>query len=321
MNSLQHRLKVLAVCAPIGMLWLLLGGALVTKTDSGDGCGSSWPLCNGELFPSVITTELIIEISHRITTVLVSFLILAFVYYSWKLLGHLWEIKFLSILSIAFIVIQSLIGAANVVWGQSDFFLALHFGISLISFAGIFLMTLIVFEAQRKDKLHSFQFDKRMKFHTIGVTIFSMLVIYSGALVQHTESSFVCLDWPFCNNESIGLPNNFYEWVHMGHRGLAGLFFLWIGYITFFVNRSYKKQPPIFYSWIAAFILVIMQVTSGAFVIFTKVSLEITLLHSLFITCLFGILSNLVFQIYRNWVNENRSQKSVSIQELKEKPV
>ncbi len=289
MNSLQHRLKVLAVCAPIGMLWLLLGGALVTKTDSGDGCGSSWPLCNGELFPSVITTELIIEISHRITTVLVSFLILAFVYYSWKLLGHLWEIKFLSILSIAFIVIQSLIGAANVVWGQSDFFLALHFGISLISFAGIFLMTLIVFEAH--------------------------------ALVQHTESSFVCLDWPFCNNESIGLPNNFYEWVHMGHRGLAGLFFLWIGYITFFVNRSYKKQPPIFYSWIAAFILVIMQVTSGAFVIFTKVSLEITLLHSLFITCLFGILSNLVFQIYRNRVNENRSQKSVSIQELKEKPV
>lgn len=31
------------------MTFIVLGRALVTKTGSADGCGRSWPLCNGEL--------------------------------------------------------------------------------------------------------------------------------------------------------------------------------------------------------------------------------------------------------------------------------
>ena len=303
------------------MLWLLLGGTLVSKTESGDGCGSSFPLCNGKWFPTEITTELIIEISHRITTVLVSLLILMFVFYSWKLLGRYWEIKFLSLLSIAFIVIQSLIGAANVVWGQSDFFLATHFGISLISFAGILLLSLCVFELLRKGKPSELQFDKRMKFHSIGVLLYSLIVIYSGALVQHTYSSYVCLDWPFCDNSAIGLPNNMYEWIHMIHRAMAGLLFLWILYAALIVNRSYKNQPTIYYSWLFALLFISLQVISGAFVVFTKVHLAVSLLHSLFISCLFGILSYILFQIYRNWVNDKKENIDLPVDQLTEKPI
>ena len=29
------------------MAFVQLGGALVTKTGSADGCGSDWPLCHG----------------------------------------------------------------------------------------------------------------------------------------------------------------------------------------------------------------------------------------------------------------------------------
>ena len=65
---MQRSLKWLAVLTTIGMLLILLGGALVTKTDSGDGCGSSWPLCHGEFIPSEITNELIIELAHRVVT-------------------------------------------------------------------------------------------------------------------------------------------------------------------------------------------------------------------------------------------------------------
>ena len=48
------------------------------------------------------------------------------------------------------LVLQALIGAAQVLWGQGDFILALHFGISLISFASVFLLTLLIFEVDRK---------------------------------------------------------------------------------------------------------------------------------------------------------------------------
>ena len=61
------------------MLILLLGGALVTKTESGEGCGTSWPLCHGKIIPDEITLELVIEFSHRIVTGIVTILVVLFV--------------------------------------------------------------------------------------------------------------------------------------------------------------------------------------------------------------------------------------------------
>lgn len=307
---MQPRLKKLAVLSTIGMLILLLGGALVTKTESGDGCGSSWPLCNGKFIPDEITIELVIEASHRITTGAVAFMVVLLSYWSWKQIGHIRETKFLSLLAIAFIVIQSLIGAATVIWGQSDFFLALHFGISLISFAAVFVLTLLIFEVDKKLKSETIVLDKRMKIHTVGVTIYSLVVVYTGALVRHTESSMICGDWPLCNNNFISWPQNIYEWVQMGHRFLAGMIFIWILYIMTIAVKHYKAQPIIYYSWIFAFILAALQVTSGATIIFTGLNLFVSLLHTLFISCLFGILSYLILVVFRSQANQISIKKS-----------
>ena len=139
---MQRSLKWFAVITTIGMLFILIGGALVTKTESGMGCGTSWPLCNGQFIPSDISIELIIELSHRLVSGSVGILVLILSIWSWKKIGHIREAKFLSLLSFSFLVIQGLFGAAAVKWGQSDVILALHFGVSLISFAAVFLLTL-----------------------------------------------------------------------------------------------------------------------------------------------------------------------------------
>ena len=81
-----------------------------------------------------------------------------------------------------------------------------------------------------------------LKWHTIGVSVYSYIVVYTGALVRHTNSELVCLDWPFCKNDAIGLPTHFNEWVQMGHRFAAGLIFLWILYIAIHAIRNYKNQ-------------------------------------------------------------------------------
>jgi heme A synthase len=56
--------------------WLTLGvtllvivwGAVVRATGSGAGCGSHWPLCNGDVVPLAPTVETLIEFVHRITS-------------------------------------------------------------------------------------------------------------------------------------------------------------------------------------------------------------------------------------------------------------
>ena len=293
-------LKWLAVASTVGMLLILLGGALVTKTDSGMGCGRHWPGCNGQLIPDEITAEVLIEFSHRLVTGSVGILIVALAIWAWRALGHVRETKFLSIMAVFFLVLQALIGAAQVKWGQGDFILALHFGISLISFASVLLLTLLIFEVDRKFDTDKIRIGKTLKYHTIGITLYSYIVIYTGALVRHTESSLICNDWPLCRNNEFSLPTNLYEWVQMGHRVAAGLIFIWILITTIHVIKNYKEQRAIYWGWIISLTLVTIQVFSGMLVVLTKLNLYIALLHSLVITLLFGLLCYMILLLSRS---------------------
>lgn len=287
------------------MLFILLGGALVTKTESGMGCGHSWPLCNGQFIPSEITLELVIEFAHRVVSGVVGVMVFLLSIWAWKSIGHIRETKFLSLLSIFFLVFQGFLGAAAVMWGQSDFVLALHFGISLISFASVLLLTLLIFEVDKKFEAEKLVLDKRMRKHTIGVTLYSYIVVYSGALVRHINASLVCPDWPLCVNSSSSFPDNLYEWVQMGHRMAAGLIFFWIAYITYMAIKNYKEQRVIYWGWIIAFLLVSLQVAAGALIVFTRLNLYIALAHAFFISCLFGVLSYLILLLTRSKKNES----------------
>src|SRR6202142_1307083 len=44
---------------------VVLWGAYVRASGSGAGCGSHWPLCNGEVVPLAPKIETIIEFTHR----------------------------------------------------------------------------------------------------------------------------------------------------------------------------------------------------------------------------------------------------------------
>lgn len=293
-------LKWFAVSATVGMLLILLGGALVTKTDSGMGCGRHWPGCNGQLIPDEITKEVLIEFSHRLVTGVVGILITILSIWAWRAIGHVRETKFLAFLAMFFLILQAFIGAAQVKWGQGDFILALHFGISLISFASVFLLTLLVFEVDRKFDADKLRIGKTLKWHTIGVALYSYVVIYTGALVRHTNSSLICRDWPLCKNDAFSLPTTMYEWVQMGHRAAAALIVIWIGVIAWHVFKHYKNQRVLYYGWTTAFIIVVLQATTGMLVVLTQLNLGIALLHSLLISLLFGLLSYMILLVSRS---------------------
>lgn len=49
-------------------LFVILWGAFVRATGSGAGCGSHWPLCNGEVVPHSPAWATVIEFGHRLTS-------------------------------------------------------------------------------------------------------------------------------------------------------------------------------------------------------------------------------------------------------------
>ncbi|MEC5422820.1 heme A synthase [Virgibacillus sp. C22-A2] len=305
-------LKWLSVVSTIGMVFILIGGALVTKTDSGAGCGSSWPLCNGEFLPSDITPELIIELSHRLVSGVVGFAVLALAIIAWKYAGHIREVKFLSLLSIFFLVLQGLIGAAAVMWGQSDFVLAAHFGISLISFASVFLLMLLIFEIDKKFDTKSLLIQKKHRIEIYLLTIYTLVVVYTGALVRHTNANLVCADWPFCTNNSpfAFSDYNLQQWIQMGHRLAAGILFIWT--IVFFIKiaKNYRYSRVMYWGWFATLSLIVLQVFFGAMIIFTLLNLGIALLHAFVISCYFGMLSYFILLSSRSAKFERETQNN-----------
>ncbi len=101
--------------------WLVVGytvfviafGALVRATGSGAGCGSHWPTCNGSVLPAFEQMQTMIEFGHRITSALAGFLVIGLVVWAYQRPSNK-ATKTGAILSLVFIIIEGLIGAALV---------------------------------------------------------------------------------------------------------------------------------------------------------------------------------------------------------------
>ncbi|KAB8138621.1 heme A synthase [Gracilibacillus oryzae] len=289
-------LKFLAVISTLLMVFVLVGGALVTKTESGMGCGANWPFCYGEW-----SMEMFIELSHRMVSGIAGIAVLLLSVLSWIKIGHIREVKFLAFISFFFLVLQGLIGAAAVLWSQSDFVLALHFGISLISFAAVLLLTILIFEIDQKFDAESLVITPFIRKQFIFLTIYIMFVVYSGALVRHIDSSLACPSWPFCESGTVlSFDYHLGQWVQMGHRLLAGIAFIWTWILLFIINKKYPNVKVMTKGWLIQTALVTLQVILGALIIFTRLNLFIALLHALIITLYFGLLCYYLLLSYRS---------------------
>lgn len=298
---MNKALKALGVLTTFVMLIVLIGGALVTKTGSGQGCGRQWPLCHGRFFPELNPAS-IIEWSHRFASGISIILVLSLAFWSWRKITPIFrETTFLAIMSIIFLFLQALLGALAVVFGSNALIMALHFGISLISFASVLILTLLIFEADKSVRtlVKPLQIGKKMQFHMIGILIYSYIVVYTGANVRHTESSLACPDVPLCSPLNNGLPTQFHEWVQMGHRAAALLLFVWIIVAAVHAITSYKDQKQIFWGWISCLIFITLQALSGIMIVYTELALGFALAHSFFIACLFGVLCYFLLLIAR----------------------
>jgi heme A synthase len=102
-------------------LGVILWGAYVRASRSGDGCGAHWPLCNGEAIPSVPTggsaTKTAIEYAHRATSGLDGLLVLGLVIWAFRSFPRGRRARTGAVLSGVFIITESLIGAGLVLFG------------------------------------------------------------------------------------------------------------------------------------------------------------------------------------------------------------
>jgi cytochrome c oxidase assembly protein subunit 15 len=295
---MRGAVKWVAGLAAAGMFLVLLMGATVTSTGSGEGCGRSWPLCNGRFIPEFAVATAI-EFSHRAVTGVEGVLILvasAGLWWYWRTRR---EVQVLVPMTLAFLFLQAGLGAWAVMASQSEAVLALHFGISLVAFASVLLAHLFVLQVDGPvDALRDRPIPGALRWANWGLLAYVYAVVYLGAYVRHSEATLACRDWPLCNGSAFpGFAGP--EGIVFAHRLAAGLAVLAVASVGIWTWRLRAVRPDLSWASAAALTLILLQSLSGASVVLTGASLFSALSHSGLMALLFGSLSYLCLQSLR----------------------
>jgi heme A synthase len=99
-------------------LGVILWGAYVRASRSGDGCGAHWPLCNGTAaLPQAGETKTLVEFAHRATSGLDGLLVVLLVVWAFRRYPRGHAVRAGAAACAAFFLTESLIGAGLVLLG------------------------------------------------------------------------------------------------------------------------------------------------------------------------------------------------------------
>lgn len=249
--------------ATAGAIWFLivLGGS-VRVTDSGTGCGSSWPMCYGHLLPNLEYHELI-EWNHRLFGVLVGILMVVTV-----LATLIWYRRprrlFWFALAAAFTYItQAILGGITVLLHLDQTWVAAHMGNSMLLLASIVLLALFA----RTGPISFKERNRWLRGISLGVLIWTYIALFTGSAVVGAKADLACSSWPECSSASI-MPNTAQEWVNFGHRlavGVSDVALLVLAVVIWRSHRRSDKRLQTMARILGA--LYIAQVFVGAFTI------------------------------------------------------
>lgn len=291
MRTMERAAKGFAVAATIGMFFVLLMGATVTNTGSGEGCGKSWPLCHGEFIPEY-AFETLVEYSHRLVTGVEGLLILGLAITSFPLRRRYPELKMLLPVMIFTLLLQSGMGAWAVLYPQTPAVMASHFGISLVCFASVFLVMRVLWEAASIGEAAARAVPDGYRKLAWFTLLWSIVVAYIGAYMRHSGAELACYTWPLCNGSvlpDLSSPGVAVAW---GHRLVAVIALALVAWLLIWSRRFMAERPDLYRMnrWAMAFI--VAQALAGGFVILSRLSLASTLLHAALMALLFAALAD-----------------------------
>jgi heme A synthase len=95
---------------------VILWGAFVRASGSGAGCGSHWPLCNGEVLPRSPRIETLIELTHRVTSGMALLLVVGLVVMAWRHRPKGHAARRAAALTLFFMLTEAAVGAGLVLF-------------------------------------------------------------------------------------------------------------------------------------------------------------------------------------------------------------
>ncbi len=215
---------------------VVLWGAFVRASGSGDGCGNNWPLCNGQVIPVSPTLHTIIEFTHRQTAVVSTFLVLALLVWTFRATAKGSAARVLAVVSALLLVNEAILGAILVKFGYVTgdrslgrvVVLAIHLSNTLLLLGSLTVTARLLGSGRLWRELRSTLLDRLL----VSVGLIATLVVgVSGSLAALGDTLFpsASLRAAFAADISAHSP-----WllrlrgIHPLSAFLAGAFVVWM---------------------------------------------------------------------------------------------
>lgn len=275
----------LALTTALLTIGLIIFGAVVRVTDSGLGCGNSWPLCNGTIFPPLDNMTAWIEWLHRLFALLIGIfgLITLGVAISAYRRQNRMVLTYTVIAAVLFSV-QSMLGALVVVLDLPPTFITLHLGTSMLLFAALLVAAVLALYQPRLP--HKRDSVTWLVYVTAAL---SFAIMLTGALVRGSGATLACVGWPLCNGVILPTNQGQLALIHMLHRFSVLALGITLALLVWYVLRQ-RHERIVRVLAISAALSYLAQAAVGAFLVLSAAAPVWGALHVGFAASTWGVL-------------------------------
>lgn len=269
-----------------GVLYYTIGvivfGAFVRATNSGDGCGAHWPLCNGEVIPLNASTERLIEFTHRATSGLCGLLVFALMVSVFRNFSPGSLARKAAVGTMLFTVFEALLGAVLVKmqWVDQDASIGRAIGMGVHLVNTFFLLAFLSATAHLASGGPKFSLRMQGSFGwalIAGVAALILLGI-SGAVTALGDTLFPAGSLAEGLKADLSATSHFLIRLRLFHPLIAvsvGLYLLLISGLAAKLRPSASVKR--FSGWVSA--LVLMQLAVGVMNVALKAPVWMQLVH------------------------------------------
>jgi heme A synthase len=229
-------LRWLALATALATYALIIVGAVVRATGSGDAC-PDWPRCHGQLIPP-LQTDVLIEFSHRLLASVVGFLVLATAIGAWRIRRAAPVVFWGSVLAVVLVGGQIVLGGATVLSDLSPGVVTAHLAMAATLLATLLLITLLLLAPM--GPATGSRSAASLRTFAVVVALATFALMLTGSYVSGTGAGLAFRDWPLFDGQLMPEGGRL-AMIHATHRFAALAIGLLLGALAFIARRSGEK--------------------------------------------------------------------------------
>jgi heme a synthase len=262
---------------------VILWGAYVRASFSGDGCGAHWPTCGGQFLPTQMAAPKLIEFTHRMMTTLDSLATIALCVWAFRVFPKKHVVRRYSVLALIFLLVEALLGAGLVLFryvahdlsAGRAWYLSLHLTNTMLMMGAYTITAWLAYREQSEIKF------SRMPLRLRIAVLTTFVVSITGAIAALGDTLFPATSLANGVAQDFASGTSALLRLRLLHPAVAILSAIYLLWSAFGAMQDRDERDPLRTAGARVAVMVIVQVLAGFANIYLLAPVWMQMIHLL----------------------------------------